>query len=181
MGIQLSFELSDRDLIYFREALAQSRAAVRDADESEIIEAIRDVLDSIKDSAPLPDFVADRLPGLESLIRMLTDVDWRLPANERDTLLATFVYFGDPEDILPDDVPVIGYLDDVIIIELTMRELRHVREAYEEFCDFRDDFDAQHGRDVDPAIRRDRLDRMRQQLHQRMQQRSAKDRKTELW
>ena len=32
MGLKLSFELSDRDLLYFREALRQSREAVRDAE-----------------------------------------------------------------------------------------------------------------------------------------------------
>lgn len=180
MGIRLSFELSDRDLKYFRQALKQSRDAVRDAEEAEIIEAIRDVLDQIRDNEPLPDFVADRLPQLELLIDMLTDGEWQLPADERDSLLATFVYFGDPEDILPDDVPVIGYLDDVIVIELIMLELKHVREAYEEFCRFRDDFDAQHGKSIDAAVRRDRLDRRRRQLHQRMRRRTVRDRKKRL-
>ena len=180
MGIRLSFELSDRDLGYFRQALKQSRDAVRDAEEAEIIEAIRDVLDQIRDNEPLPDFVADRLPQLELLIDMLTDGEWQLPAGERDSLLATFVYFGDPEDILPDDVPVIGYLDDVIVIELIMLELKHVREAYEEFCRFRDDFDAQHGKSIDAAVRRDRLDRRRRQLHQRMRRRTVSDRKKRL-
>ena len=180
MGIRLSFELSDRDLRYFRQALKQSRDAVRDAEEAEIIEAIRDVLDQIRDNEPLPDFVADRLPQLELLIDMLTDGEWQLPDDERDSLLATFVYFGDPEDILPDDVPVIGYLDDVIVIELIMLELKHVREAYEEFCRFRDDFDAQHGKSIDAAVRRDRLDRRRRQLHQRMRRRTVRDRKKRL-
>ena len=41
MGLKLSFELSDRDLRYFRKALQQSREAVRDAEEREIIDAVR--------------------------------------------------------------------------------------------------------------------------------------------
>ncbi|MGB5492312.1 MAG: YkvA family protein, partial [Woeseiaceae bacterium] len=103
------------------------------------------------------------------------------PEIDRERLLATFVYFADPEDILPDDIPVIGYLDDVIIIELAVRELKHVREAYEDFCDFRNDFDHKQGKKVDPVIRRDRLDRRRQQLHQRMRRRSARQAKSKLW
>jgi uncharacterized membrane protein YkvA (DUF1232 family) len=112
---------------------------------------------------------------------MLTDEDWQLPEIDRERLLATFVYFADPEDILPDDIPVIGYLDDVIIIELAVGELKHVREAYEDFCRFRDDFDREQGKRVDAVIRRDRLDRRRQQLHQRMRRRSAKQEKSKLW
>ena len=154
MGMKISFELSDRDLDFFRKALGQSREAVRDADETEIIEAISHVLDEIRKNEPLPDFVGKRIPELESLISMLTDDEWQLPENERERLLATFVYFADPEDILPDDIPVIGYLDDVIIIELVVRELHHVRIAYDDFCQFRDDFEKQHGKDVDPVIRR---------------------------
>lgn len=181
MGIKLSFELSDRDLRFFRKALKQSREAVRDAEESEIIEAIRDVLDDILRNDPLPDFVARRLPQLESLIQMLTDDEWQLPTTDRERLLATFVYFADPEDILPDNIPVIGYLDDIIILELVARELQHVREAYDDFCHFRDDFDRQHGAKIDAAIRRDRLDRKRQQLHQRMRRRTSRDQKSQLW
>ena len=181
MGMQLSFELSDRDLRYFRAALRQSRDAVRDAEETEIVDAIRHVLDEIRRNEPLPDFVATRIPKLELQIQMLADSEWRLPLADRERLLATFVYFGDPEDILPDDIPVIGYLDDVIMIELVNRDLAHVSEAYADFCAYRDDFDKEHGKDIDAAVRRDRLDKRRQQLHMRMQRRSAKDKKNRLW
>ena len=181
MSLKLTFELTDRDLQFFREALSQSREAVRHAEEAEIIEAIRDVLDEIRSNEPLPDFVAQRIPELEAMIHMLTDDEWQLPVDDRERLLATFVYFADPEDILPDDIPVIGYLDDVIILEIVSRELIHVREAYSEFCDYRDEFDKDHGESVDAAIRRDRLDRRRQSLHQRMRRRSARNQKSELW
>lgn len=174
--MKLAFELSDRDLGYFRQALRLSREAVRDAEESEIIDAIHEVLEDIRRNEPLPDFVAKRIPELELLIEMLTDDDWRLPNTERERVLATFVYFGDPEDILPDSIPVIGFLDDVIMIELVNRELKHVREAYADFCEYRRVFAAQHGADIDGAVRRDRLDRRRQRLHQRMRRRTAGDR-----
>jgi len=182
MGLRISFELTDRDLNFFRKALRASREAVRDAEDTEIIEAIRDVLDEIRRNEPLPDFVGKRIPELESLISMLTDEEWRLPEADRERLLATFVYFADPEDILPDDIPVIGYLDDIIMIELVARELQHVREAYDDFCQFREEFDGlAAGAHVDPVIRRDRLDRRRQQLHQRMRRRSASRKDQSLW
>jgi uncharacterized membrane protein YkvA (DUF1232 family) len=181
MGMKISFELTDRDLRFFRKALRQSREAVKDAEDIEIIDAIRDVLEEIRQADPLPDFVGKRIPELESLLSMLTDEEWQLPESDRERLLATFVYFADPEDILPDDIPVIGYLDDVIIIELVARELLHVREAYDDFCRFREDFEKRMDSGVDPVIRRDRLDRRRQQLHQRMRRRSAQQKKSSLW
>jgi uncharacterized membrane protein YkvA (DUF1232 family) len=181
MSLRLSFELSDRDLLFFRNALKKSRDVVNTADESEIIDAIHGIIDDIRKSEPLPDFVATRLPEIESMLQMLADVEWRLPAADRERILAAFVYFGDPEDILPDDIPVIGYLDDVIILELVARELQHVREAYEDYCRFRDEFDSEHDDDMDPAVRRDRLDRRRQQLHQRMRRRTARFQKADIW
>ena len=176
--MKFTLELSDRDLGFFREALKKSRHAVRDADEQDIIEAVSDVLEEIRSKDPLPDFVARRIPKLDSMIGMLRDDEWQLPAAERERLLATFVYFADPEDILPDDIPVIGYLDDVIIIELVIRELRHVREAYEDFCRYRDEYDKRFSTGQEPAVRRDRIDRKRQQLHQRMKRRLSKTRKS---
>jgi uncharacterized membrane protein YkvA (DUF1232 family) len=179
MGMRFSLELTDRDLRFFREALSKARRAVRDAEESEIIEAIGDVLAEIKSKEPLPDFVSRRIPQLESMIRMLQDAEWKLPDEDRERLLATFVYFGDPEDILPDYIPVVGYLDDVIMIELVVRELRHVREAYDDFCDFRDNFDKSKKSRADAAVRRDRIDRKRQQLHQRMKRRLKNEKKSQ--
>ena len=181
MGLKLSFELTDCDLLYFRESLAKSREAVRDAEEQEIVDAIRHVLEEIRRNEPLPDFVAQRIPVLETMIQMLADEEWQLPDADRERLLAMFVYFSDPEDILPDDIPVIGYLDDVIIIELVTTDMKHVREAYDDFRQFRQEFDEQHGKDIDGAIRRDRLDRSRQQLHQRMQRRSSKSKSFGIW
>jgi len=69
----------------------------------------------------------------------------------------------------------------VIILELVSRELLHVREAYGDFCVYRDEFDSEHDNGIDAAVRRDRLDRRRQQLHQRMQRRTSRVRKTKLW
>ena len=183
--MKFSIELSNRDLKFFRKALKNSRDAVRHAEESEIIEAIGDVLAEIKSEEPLPDFVTKRIPQLESMIRMLQDDEWQLPNDARERLLAAFIYFADPEDIVPDHIPVIGYLDDIIVIELVVRELHHVREAYDDFCDYRENYDRNNDSKSDGVIRRDRIDKKRQQLHQRMKRRLLKDRRakkaTALW
>ena len=183
--MKFSIELSNRDLRFFREALKNSRAAVRYADEPEIIEAVVDALAEIKNEEPLPDFIAKRIPQLESLIRMLQDDEWQLPKDARERLLAAFIYFADPEDIVPDHIPIIGYIDDTIMIELVVRELQHVREAYDDFCEFRDNYNKSTEGRQDNVVRRDRIDRKRQQLHQRMKRRLVKDRRakksTALW
>ena len=175
--MKFSRELSDRDLSFFRDALQKSRNAIRHAEESEIIEAVADVLAEIKSEKPLPDFVIKRIPQLESMLQMLQDDEWILPADERERLLAAFVYFADPEDIVPDDIPVIGYLDDIIMIELVVRELLHVREAYDDFCEYRATLDKESDYEADSVLRRDRIDKKRQQLQQRMKRRFNRDKR----
>jgi uncharacterized membrane protein YkvA (DUF1232 family) len=185
MSMRFVINLTDRDLRFFRQALKRSRNAIDHADESEIIEAVNDVLEDIKSEEPLPDFVAKRVPELESMMRMLRDDEWALPKDERERLLAAFIYFGDPEDILPDNIPVVGYLDDVIIIELVVREMRHVREAYDEFCKFRETARKRVKKDRDEASYREHIARKRISLHKRMKRRVANDRQkkksTALW
>lgn len=181
MGVTISVDLTDRDLKFFRYAVKKSRDAVRDADEQEIIDAIQSVIDAIKLESPLPDFVARRLPDLDSMIAMLKDPEWKLPKLDRERLLATFVYFGDPEDIIPDDIPAIGYIDDVILIELLIRDLRHVREAYEDFCNYRDNCGKKLAGDTDLRRQRKRIEARRKQLHDRMKRRQRRDRTAALW
>jgi uncharacterized membrane protein YkvA (DUF1232 family) len=181
MGVTISVDLTDRDLKFFRYAVKKSRDAVRDADEQEIIDAIQSVIDAIKLESPLPDFVARRLPDLDSMIAMLKDPEWKLPKLDRERLLATFVYFGDPEDIIPDDIPAIGYIDDVILIELLIRDLRHVREAYEDFCNYRDNCGKKFAGDTDLRRQRKRIEARRKQLHDRMKRRQRRDRTAALW
>jgi uncharacterized membrane protein YkvA (DUF1232 family) len=181
MGVSISVDLTDRDLRFFRYAVKKSRDAVRDADEQEIIEAIQSVIDVIKVESPLPDFIARRLPDLDAMIAMLKDPEWKLPKLDRERLLATFVYFGDPEDIIPDDIPAIGFIDDVILIELLIRDLRHVRQAYEDFCRYRDEYAKRFPGNSDPVRRRKRIEERRKQLHARMKRRQSRERTTALW
>ena len=175
MPLRISLDLTDRDLEFFREALKKSRMAMRHAEDDEIIEAVTAVLAEIKNSGPLPDFINRRIPDLESMTKLFHDKEWQLPKADREQLLATFIYFGDPEDLIPDNIPGIGYLDDVIMIELLLREMHHVRVAYEDFCSFRSDYDNRHAGNRDEQLRAKKIALKRRQLHARMQRRKSAD------
>ena len=81
---------------------------------------------------------AMRLVKLEQLIEMLRDDEWRLEGRDRARILDALAYFVDPDDLIPDRVPGIGYLDDAIMVELVVQELKHDIKAYEDFCEFRE-------------------------------------------
>jgi hypothetical protein len=67
---------------------------------------------------------------------MVKDESWAIPRDVRTRVLDALAYFVQPQDMIPDEIPVLGFLDDAIMIELIVRELRHDIAAYEEFCRF---------------------------------------------
>lgn len=177
MSMKISLYISERDLKQFRKAMKGARAAAKDADETEIVKATREVIDSLHPGV-LPDFVRERLPRLQAMCAMLEDEEWELPAAERLKLLSALIYFGDPEDLIPDDMPGLGYLDDAIMIELVLRELKHVIEAYSDFCEFRDNYFRRFKVGTDAVTRGERITARREQLHERMLRRTRRDKET---
>jgi uncharacterized membrane protein YkvA (DUF1232 family) len=173
MPYKLTIELSDRDLRHFRRELQRTRQAVSIADDEEILSAAAESLQRMR-SSDVPDFVTARLVQLQTLLDMLTDPDWKLDEAERSPVLATLAYICDPEDVIPDQIPGLGLLDDAVMIELVFRELRHELEAYEDFRSFRDDLLKGKARNRAPELAT-RLERKRRGLMQRMARRREEE------
>ncbi|MEO0574989.1 MAG: YkvA family protein [Pseudomonadota bacterium] len=171
MTIVVKIKISNKDIRELRKAMQNARDTIASADEQDILEAARSLLDEF-DTRNAPDFVRERVPRLVAMTDMLEDKDWALPKRQREKILAALVYFGDPDDLIPDDVPGLGLLDDAIIIELLLMELQHVIEAYRDFCRYRSSL----MKTVPADIREQRLEKRRWALHGRMQRRSKNDR-----
>jgi uncharacterized membrane protein YkvA (DUF1232 family) len=107
------------------------------------------------------------------MIQMLTDHQWRLPHSDATRVVNALAYFTEPEDLIPDHIPGVGFLDDAIMIELVARELRHEIDAYRDFCDFRETHSPRHGVKAKTTdLTRDLwLDDRRKKLQARMRRR----------
>ena len=161
MGLRVSFELEDSDLIHFRLIMREARKAAAQRAPEDIVAAAEDLLQDIG-SDGTPGFIQDRIDKLRLLMRMLSDLDWRLPHQEAGRVLNALAYFTEPDDLIPDHIPGLGFLDDAIMVELVVRELEHEIEAYRDFCDLRSQ-DSSANRDSWLTERRDELQaRMRQ-------------------
>ena len=171
--MKITFELEPADIERFHEALARAERRVACAEESDIVDAARHALATLPIGSA-PGYVRRRLQEVDRLLQMLEDEAWALPQVERAEVLRLLAYFSDPEDLIPDDVAVIGLLDDAIMLELLMKQIRHVVIAYGEFCALRD---GQPGAaDAGDRIRlAGELARRRDRLHARMRRRALRD------
>jgi uncharacterized membrane protein YkvA (DUF1232 family) len=174
MPLAISFELSDRDLEHFNDAIKAAAFAAGSKSEDEVIGAAGKLLETAGEMQ-LPDFIMQRLDKLDALIAMVRDEGWALPTDDRARVLSALMYFADPADIIPDSVPVLGYFDDAIAIELCVKELKHEIDAYEEFCEYRQSEAVARG--VEPAVvgRADWLGDRRRELQDRMHKRRERD------
>ncbi|MGI9328861.1 MAG: YkvA family protein [Pseudomonadales bacterium] len=168
MPLRITFELEDKDLRYFRGIMKKAQAAASTADEVSIINKARAMVHEVREET-VPAFVRQRVDSVESLIEMLADSEWDLDKKERKNVLSALSYFSDPQDLIPDNVPVLGYIDDAIMIELVVNELQHEIDAFADFCAYRK---GEKARNRNQNLSREEyLTIKRRELHQRMRRR----------
>ena len=172
MTLRISFELDDNDLKHFRLIMNEARQAASRLAPEDIVEAAEELLGQVPDDGA-PNFILGRLARLRLMIDMLSDIEWRLPHQEAKRVLNALAYFAEPEDLIPDHIPGLGFLDDAIRIELVVRELRHEIEAYEDFCGYRARL-RERG-DKTPASRSGWLETRRKELQARMRRRRKRN------
>ena len=172
MSLSLTIDLNDHDLEHFASALEAARKAAAGKSPEEVVQAASKLLEGAQ-QVRVPDFIRERLERLDDMIAMVRDEGWHLDEEDRQHVLSALVYFADPQDVIPDHVQVLGYLDDAIMIELCVRELKHELDAYEDFCNFRTN--EASGRGMDPATlgREAWLEERRIELQERMRRRRS--------
>lgn len=167
--MRISFELNDDDLKHFRLIMNESRKAARRIAPEDIVAAAEELLAEAPASGA-PSFILERLDRLRLMIQMLSDVEWRLPHKDASRVLSALAYFAEPEDLIPDSIPGLGFLDDAIMIELVVRELKHEVEAYQDFREYRERMKKNGGE----SSRTDWLDTRRKELQDRMHRRRGR-------
>ncbi len=172
MTLRVVFDLDEEDLKHFRLIMQQASDAAANEPPEAIVAAAEGLLASVA-QAKAPHFINIRLQKLQNLIDMVKDHEWGLPDEDAARVLNALAYFCEPEDLIPDSIPGLGYLDDAIMIELAVRELAPEIDAYRDFCEFRESSAGRRGvkAKTTDITREDWLHDRRQRLQDRMHRR----------
>ena len=135
---KISFTLDEQDVSYFRRLFKKARLAAKDKEPSEVIASAREMVVDVRGQSKVPRFVHEAISALEDLTDMIEDADYRAPKPVISQVLGALAYFAEADDLIPDHVPGLGFLDDAIMIKFVEREFKHEISAFRRFKRFRD-------------------------------------------
>jgi len=82
-------------------------------------------------------FIKVRMRRAGEMRSALKDRQWTIPESLRGKMEAIIEYLDDPSSLIPNDVAVIGQLDDAILVDIAMESVRGELENFADFCRFR--------------------------------------------
>ncbi len=167
-GLKVTFKLGDEDLIHLKCVMRVAAASAKQKGHEKIVESALAMVKRARDAEP-PAYVLERIATLEDIARMVQDADWRLATSVRNRICCALAYFSHPHDLIPDHVPVLGFLDDAIMIEIAAQEFQHEIQGYREFCRYRERLARRLSSPEEQPLLRKRVVEKRRQIRARIQ------------
>jgi uncharacterized membrane protein YkvA (DUF1232 family) len=173
---KISFTLDDADLAYFRAIFRAAKQNAVDVERAKIEQGVRRLIEDVRKAKRAPGFVLEAVQTLEDLLRLLDDADYGAPASVHRSVLAALAYFADAKDVIPDDIPMVGFLDDAIMIRMVDEELKHELWGYRKFCKFRDGAEQRPWSSIAKARLPGRLKEKRDEIRAEIREREERER-----
>lgn len=170
MSIRIVLDLSEHDLEHFRGLAKKAVETSQKKTPEEVIAGAHELVDEVNEKVT-SDFIREKIGQIRLLSDMLADEGWGLGDVGRRRVLAALAYFNQPEDLIPDHLPGIGFLDDAIMIELMCRELKPEIDAYQDFVKYREAESSRLGKPPEELNRGDFLKQRERELLSRMRRR----------
>ncbi|MDT8450281.1 MAG: YkvA family protein [Wenzhouxiangellaceae bacterium] len=170
MTMRIVLDLSEKDLEHFRKLARKAMESSQKLSPEQIVAGAGKLLEEV-DGSDASDFIREKLDQIRLLTDMLNDEGWGMQEVGRKRVLAALAYFNQPEDLIPDYLPGVGFLDDAIMIELLARELKPEIEAYKDFVQYRASEARRLGKKPEELNRTNFLEAREQALLSRMRRR----------
>ncbi len=133
---KVTFELDEQDAAYFRGLYRAAKKKAAKLDPDTIIKDAAKLVEQVRSSKRVPRFVADAIETLEVMTQIILDDDYNAPKAVKNQVLAGLAYFANPDDLIPDHIPALGFLDDAIMVKFVEEEFRHELWGYRKFRGF---------------------------------------------
>jgi uncharacterized membrane protein YkvA (DUF1232 family) len=172
---KVTFTLDEQDANYFRNLYRKARRGAADADSQEVIDAARQIVHDVRKSKKTPQFVKDAIEVLEDLADLIQDESYAAPKKVRDDVLAGIAYFSNPEDLIPDHIPGLGFLDDAIMVKFIEDEFKHELWGYRKFRKRRDSSEQRPWSSAGAGRLSQRLEADRKTIRADIEKRQAKE------
>lgn len=130
------YEVDSGRLPLFNDAMRRMDPDATPLGTDQFVTAARRVLERYP-TGVTPAFVESRMRAWDHLQQLAEDRDWRADAEVLARTDALRGYINNPDDVLPDHLPSIGLLDDALLIDVALQNLRGEIADYESFCHFR--------------------------------------------
>lgn len=174
-SFKVSFTLDEADAAYFRNLYRKAKRNVAELDESKVLKDARALVERVNDSKKTPNFVKRAIATLNDLTQIIEDEDWAAPKAVRDRVLTGLAYFSNPDDLIPDHIPALGFLDDAIMVKFVEEEFKHELAGYRKFRRFRDGAEQRPWSSVARQRLPRRLESQRRKLRAEIEKRNKAD------
>jgi len=82
-------------------------------------------------------FIKVRMRRAGEMRAALKDTQWQVAADLAAKMRTLLAYIDALDGLIPNDIPVVGLLDDAILVDVAMDSLRSELDEYADFCRFR--------------------------------------------
>ena len=130
---KVAFDLDEKDAAYFRDLYKQAKVNAAKLEPDTILKDARKLIEKVRTSEHVPQFVRDAIQTLEDMTQIILDEEYKAPQPVKNQVLAGLAYFANAEDLIPDHVPALGFLDDAIMVKFVEEEFKHELWGYRKF------------------------------------------------